>query len=74
MGNILQVFLRLTDLAVLVATEGAAALKQYNELKSRLEQMTAEGRNPTDAEFAELLADTNDLSRRLAAADKKLNG
>ena len=73
MGNTAKLLLRLTDLAVLIATEGAAAIKQYRELRGKIGTFVEQNREPTDAEFHELLRETESLSSRLDAADKRLN-
>jgi hypothetical protein len=41
---------------------------RYDFYRAKIDQMIAEGRPPTEAEFGELLAEGDDLSKAIAAA------
>ncbi len=65
----IALILRLLDLVV----AGTMAFERFNEMKTRLEAMKAEGRDPTPAEWEALFADIDIDSGRLDDADKRLN-
>lgn len=65
-----QIILQILNIAV----AGSAAIEQLSAIRAQVEEMTADGRDPTDAEWQSLLADIQSLSARLEAADERLNG
>lgn len=67
--EITNLILRLLDLFV----AGSLAFEQLQAMKARLEQMKAEGRDPTAEEWEELFGSIEADSARLDAADKRLN-
>lgn len=56
--------LKLIDLGIAVATGVPAAI----EAAAKVKAMAAEGRDPTEAEWAEITAVTDDLHRRIQGA------
>jgi hypothetical protein len=70
MQNALNIIIQLLNLG-LAAGEAYA---RFADIRDRLEAMKAEGREPTEAEWAELDAEVSALTARLEAADDRLNG
>lgn len=68
--NVVTLILKLLDLF----TAGSLGLERLNTLKAQLKVFKDENREPTPAEWDALLAEVDDLSGRLDAADHKLNG
>lgn len=66
----IPLILKLIDLA----EAGVLTVSRIKELRSRIGTMQAEGRDPTDAEWADLFADIDANTAALDAADKRLNG
>ena len=61
----LLLILRILDLLALGLKLAPELQARYNRLTGRLKLMVQEGRNPTEQEFAEILDETDDLSKRI---------
>ena len=70
MSAALQVLVQILNIVV----AGSAAIEQLAAIRAQVEAMVAQGRDPTEAEWAGLLADIEALGARLSAADERLNG
>jgi len=62
--------LKLLDLLVV----GTMSFERLAALRAQVAAMVAEGRDPTEAEWDALFAESDQLDMRLEAADKRLNG
>ena len=69
----LDLILKVIDLATVAIPAGSEALQELKKLRSKVNTFVAEGRDPTPEEFRELQNETDALSVRLDAADKRLN-
>lgn len=69
----MQNILKLLDLVLEWFAVGSAAYERFNDIRVKLQNMQAEGRDPTPEEWDALFADIEENSGRLAAADHRLN-
>lgn len=67
--NVVDLILKLLDLF----TAGSLSYERIQALSAQLKVFKDENRDPTPEEWNTLLAEVDDLSSRLDAADKKLN-
>lgn len=52
---------------------GAASIERLQAARARLATIAAEGRDPSDAEWAELIGELKGLGERLDRADRRLS-
>jgi hypothetical protein len=64
-----ELILKILDLAVV----GAMSFDRLQALRAKVATIVAEGREPTDDEWAALIGDIDEASARLDAADHRLN-
>lgn len=65
----LTVVLQLLNITI----AGAQGYEELMSIRSQVEQMVADGRDPTDEEWTSMLSSIQSLTSRLAAADERLN-
>ena len=68
--NYLDAILKLTDLFIF----GSITYERFVASQARIKEMIAEGRDPSDKEFAEMFAGIDTAIGRIDAADERLNG
>jgi len=65
---VMLLVLKLIDIVALGLRIGPAAKERYDALKAEIETMVREGRDPTEEEYATMMAETESLHKAIQDA------